>query len=45
MSDHKWHVFKWTGLWVAKFGHRTFEAATFDEAIRFATDPKRDEVF
>lgn len=44
MSD-RWHVYKWVHMWIAKSGHRTFEADTWVEAMQYATDDKRDERF
>lgn len=44
MTD-RWQVFKWMHLWIAKHGYRTFEADTWDEAMRYATNDRRDEDF
>lgn len=43
MSD-KWTVSKWMHLWVAKHGLRSCEFDTWDEAMEYALNDRRDEI-
>jgi hypothetical protein len=45
MTNHKWHVYRWVNHWVAQSGFRHFIADTWEEAMRYATDDKRDEIW
>lgn len=41
----KWHVFRWVNHWVAQHGFRSFVADTWEEAMAYATNERRDEGF
>jgi len=44
MADHRWHVYKWVNHWIAHHNFRHFIADTWEEAMAYATNDKRDEI-
>lgn len=45
MTDHRWHVYRWVNHWVAQHHFRHFIADTWEEAMSYATNDRRDEGF